>query len=373
MELTQPISLSASAHKSIEVLKMTDPVIDLGNLLIIDKDPVNGQNEEKSGVPSSEQLLNMARDNTQYLFNKVWELPRKHVDAAICAQLPECTYRLPREKPIPRPREPTKWERFAQSKGIASKKKHGDRKVYEEATGEWKPRYGYRRGNDDTKDWLIEIPDNKDPYKDYFEERKQNKKERINKNEVHRLRNIASAMKKPDGVPNFTPMKASVNKTVDLQLYKMKPDRDTPSRKKIRNEMNLKLHHAKNATASVGKFQRSLKGEVRPKLGKKRQFASNESGLDAERQHQLELLTHLQSAKPKLAQSKFNAAAEHLASGEDGRDMEGKAKGSKRRSANEKPGSKAKVHRQQHYNKIKKPGQKSVKSKAGKARIRKGA
>ncbi|KAI1724828.1 ribosome biogenesis regulatory protein (RRS1) domain-containing protein [Ditylenchus destructor] len=316
MEVTLPISLSASAYKSIEVPKMSDPVIDLGNLLIIDKDPINGQNEEKSGVLSSEELLNMARDNTQYLFNKVWELPQKHVDAAICAQLPECTYRLPREKPIPRPREPTKWERFAQSKGIANKKKSGDRKVYEEASGEWKPRYGYRRANDDTKDWLIEIPDQKDPYKDYFEERKQNKKERINKNEVHRLRNIASYMKK------------------------MKPDRDTPSIKKTRNEMNLKLHHAKNATASVGKFQRSLKGEVKPKLGKKQQFAANESGLDAERRHQLELLTHLQSAKPKLAQSKFNAAAEHLASGEDGRNMEGKPKESKRRSANEKPGSK---------------------------------
>ena len=25
---------------------------------------------------------------------------------------------------------------------------------------EWKPRYGYKRGNDQTKDWLIEVPQN---------------------------------------------------------------------------------------------------------------------------------------------------------------------------------------------------------------------
>ena len=32
--------------------------------------------------------------------------------------------------------------------------------MFDESTKEWKPTYGYRRGNDDTEDWLIEIPDN---------------------------------------------------------------------------------------------------------------------------------------------------------------------------------------------------------------------
>lgn len=25
---------------------------------------------------------------------------------------------------------------------------------------EWKPRYGYKRGNDETKEWLLEVPQN---------------------------------------------------------------------------------------------------------------------------------------------------------------------------------------------------------------------
>lgn len=54
----------------------------------------------------------------------------------------------------------------------------------------WKPRYGYNRGNDNTKDWLIEIPDNKDPNVDYFNERNEAKRERVAKNQVQRLQNV---------------------------------------------------------------------------------------------------------------------------------------------------------------------------------------
>ena len=114
---------------------------------------------------------------------------------------------------------------------------------------EWKPRYGYKRANDDTKDWLLEVPANagdifiiyplenkhtgtliwkfhevddfyyhtqkgrhpfqtssfqlikkdlyynhfffSDPYEDQFAKKIEAKKERVAKNEYQRLRNIA--------------------------------------------------------------------------------------------------------------------------------------------------------------------------------------
>lgn len=65
----------------------------------------------------------MARDNTQLLFNKIWELPTEQVDGVIVAKLPESTYILPREKPIPKPKPLTKWQKFAQEKGITKTKK----------------------------------------------------------------------------------------------------------------------------------------------------------------------------------------------------------------------------------------------------------
>jgi len=42
-------------------------------------------------------------------------------------------------------------------KGI-NKRKRG-RMVWDEEAKEWKPRWGYKRANDNTKDWCIEVPE----------------------------------------------------------------------------------------------------------------------------------------------------------------------------------------------------------------------
>lgn len=68
-------------------------------------------------------LLNLARDNTQLLLNKIWELPAERVEDAIVAKLPPPTYVLPREKPPPKPKPLTKWQKFANEKGIRKSKK----------------------------------------------------------------------------------------------------------------------------------------------------------------------------------------------------------------------------------------------------------
>lgn len=65
----------------------------------------------------------MTRDNTQLLLNKVWELPTSRVDEAIVAELPKPTYLIPRSLPVPKAKEPTKWEKFAKEKGIVKNKK----------------------------------------------------------------------------------------------------------------------------------------------------------------------------------------------------------------------------------------------------------
>ena len=61
---------------------------------------------------------------------------------------------LPRQRPVPKPKPETRWERFAKEKGI-EKKKRG-RMVWDEAHKDWRPRWGYGRANDETKDWIIE-------------------------------------------------------------------------------------------------------------------------------------------------------------------------------------------------------------------------
>jgi regulator of ribosome biosynthesis len=77
---------------------------------------------------------------------------------------------LPRHKPLPKAKPPTKWEMFACKKGIGKYNQKpggalGDRErrkklVYDEATGEWVPRWGHKGKNKaNENDWLVEVPE----------------------------------------------------------------------------------------------------------------------------------------------------------------------------------------------------------------------
>jgi regulator of ribosome biosynthesis len=77
---------------------------------------------------------------------------------------------LPRRLPLPKPKPPTKWETFAKKKGIGKfggALKGGaaleDRKknlVYDEASGEWVKKWGYKGKNMQKEgEWLVELPD----------------------------------------------------------------------------------------------------------------------------------------------------------------------------------------------------------------------
>ena len=103
----------------------------------------------------------MTRDNTQLVINKIWdELQTKKVDNVVVALLPKNpSYLLPREKPVPKVRPPTKWEKFAKEKGIQKKKK--EKLVWDEVAGEWKPRYGFHGINQKKEQWMVEVSDNK--------------------------------------------------------------------------------------------------------------------------------------------------------------------------------------------------------------------
>ncbi|CAJ0575426.1 unnamed protein product, partial [Mesorhabditis spiculigera] len=304
-------------RKPTSVNKLVEPTVCLGNLLLIDHDPFSEEAQH-----SNEDLLARARDSTQYLFNRIWELNKEHVDEAVVVTLPDKTYRIPREKPIPTPREPTKWEAYAKQKGIVKQKK--DKKVYDEATGEWKPTWGYRSGKDNTKDWLIEVPGHKDPNADYFEERIKAKKERVAKNETQRLKNIARhnavASKKTKGPP--------VDKTA------LGVGVDAMQRNK--NELREAVDRAKVATASVGKFQDKIQGEKpNVKKGIKRKFEPNIAVMAGEKERNKSILERLAAKKPKLNAEKLAAVAPKEAI--------------ERKKTKEPPRMKSRIHKQQFY------------------------
>ncbi|XP_029385172.1 ribosome biogenesis regulatory protein homolog [Echeneis naucrates] len=264
----------AEKLRNITVHKDLDLDFDVGNLLASDKNRIDTRSFKEQN--KEDFLRSLARDNTQLLINEIWKLPSERVEEAIVVKLPQPTTPLPREKPPPKPRPPTKWEQFAKLKGIQKKKKTN--LVWDETAKEWRRRWGYKRANDDTKDWLIEVPETADPNEDQFAKRLKAKKERVAKNEFNRLKNIARAQKV---------------KVPGLGL--------TPKAQQSRDELARAVSVAQTSTASVGMFQERLPKEKAPKnTGKKRKFQPLIGDFSNEKQKQLELLKIMDSKKPTL-------------------------------------------------------------------------
>ena len=88
---------------------------------------------------------------------------------------------LPREKPIPKPKPLTKWEKFRLEKGLGTKKKRA-RIVYDPITKDWVPRHGGKsvKKIEDKYNWIMEDKEKyggKDPFT-YLKEEKKLKKEK---------------------------------------------------------------------------------------------------------------------------------------------------------------------------------------------------
>lgn len=152
------------------------------------------------------------------LVNSLWEQPTERVEECIVAKLPAPTFVLPRVRKCPVPKPLTKWEKFAQEKGIRKVKK--DKKVFDadlEVSAylfvrgvfylfddfhmhfqKWVPTYGFKRAQAEReKDWVLEVPLTADPMEDQFEKKKNLKSEKVAKNELQRMRNIVKAKKMP--------------------------------------------------------------------------------------------------------------------------------------------------------------------------------
>lgn len=130
-------------------------VFDLGHLLCTDSNPLPSLAENKEAI-----LAATARDCAQGLINQLLSacpISRSQDDGNLQITLPAPTTQLPREKPVPKEKEKTKWEKFAEKKGIKAKRKDG-KLTFDEAKGDWVPKYGYKgKKTDGDGDWLVEV------------------------------------------------------------------------------------------------------------------------------------------------------------------------------------------------------------------------
>lgn len=198
--------MSEQKFKPVTVSKPIPNTYDLGNLATFDTNPLD--NAKLASDEKEAYLASVTRDNLQLLINQVLSLPIKTTtdthgsstgqdSTMTLIQLPDPLTALPREKAIPKEKPKTKWEKFAEIKGIKAKAKDG-KLVYDEASGEWVPKWGYKGKNKQLDDqWLVEIDDEKKNTPDeLIDPRKLNRAERkrlVKKNEMQQKRNLKNA------------------------------------------------------------------------------------------------------------------------------------------------------------------------------------
>ncbi|KAF7995761.1 hypothetical protein HCN44_006868 [Aphidius gifuensis] len=222
---------TTSVEKLVEVDK------DLGSLMVSDYNQFDVENIKKD---KEAYLLSLTRDNTQLLFNDVFALETERRDDAFVAKLPKPTFLLPRARSVPKPKPLTKWQQFAKEKGIKTKKKGRSKLKWDEELNKWIPTFGYKKVAAETqKDWLVEVGADNTPKADPREAKSSAKQERIAKNELQRLRNLAKA------------------KNIKVPRVGLPTTEQFASAKHLATAKTV----ARVSTASVGKFQDRLPKE----------------------------------------------------------------------------------------------------------------
>ncbi|CAN8287334.1 unnamed protein product [Cochlearia groenlandica] len=222
--------------------------IDVGNLLAF-----NPNHRFPSAHSSREELVKECITEgtklVQAIADSLFNFPSTETNDGPIVQLPPCTTKLPREKHIPRPKPPTKWEEFALKKGIQKRKK--DKIVYDEQTDQFKRRHGYDRVNDDNDIPIIEAKASDEPGVDPFAKRIEDRKKNVGKQEKNRLQNLKTAAK-AGALPSHIQLAASA---FPISGVKAQP-------KKIGKEaLGDVAGLAATSTASGGKFDKKLPGE----------------------------------------------------------------------------------------------------------------
>ncbi|KAJ9091781.1 hypothetical protein QFC21_007084 [Naganishia friedmannii] len=269
--------------------------VDTGILTAFDEAPTE---EEEYGHDLESYLLNRSKIATTQLFASLLALPTTSSEMGPIAHLPPSTTRLPREKPLPKPKPETRWEKFARMKGISHSKK--EKNVWDDDRQMFVPRWGRDGQNKDTEEaWIRVIKPGKEDEDPILAARNE-RKDRVAKNKRSQSRNEAEATAKlaigSASVTAANAAKAAAQTGSQVSQAAKKQLRDAR-----KQELERNLLVSKGATASMGKFDEKVEGEPKAK-GVKRKFAPTAPTTHAgEKDSQLQILNSLGTAATKRA------------------------------------------------------------------------
>lgn len=260
---------ASSGRPSIAVDKDDDLTYDLGHLSSFDPSPVD---EAALRADAGAYLLRTTRDNAQLLANQLYALLATQPNKS-AIRLPAPTTSLPREKPLPQQRPQTRWEKFAQGKGIVKKKR--SKMEWDENTQKWAPRFGFGRTKDPAdalQTWLIPAKPGEDQKFDPFEERvvarKESKAKQVRQEERNRLEAAHAA-----GLPSR--LKGAKGNGKSLIAG------DITAAAKKKQYLAQAIRATQVSTASIGRFDKQMENEPSKGRGKRQQYGSATSATDA--------------------------------------------------------------------------------------------
>lgn len=251
----------------------------MGNLAVVDPCSIDKKAFKKH---KEHFMISHTRAAMILLFEKLDQLPFEMDRQGRIIELPEETLDIPREKPLPKAKPLTRWEKFAQEKGI--EKKRRSQMVFDEKTEEYKPRHGKDRftaeGEEKKGPWLMVgsngKPDDHDPYAARLDDKKKSKE----KQKMQEQRNVEEQAQKGYKGPL----------TVSGKLRGKAEDMDKTSAKgKLKDDLLV----AQLSTASMGKFDRRVEDEpeIGRQKGKRRKLLNSvHSDLGGEKDQSLKML-----------------------------------------------------------------------------------
>lgn len=303
-----------------------------GVLCAIDASPLD---VETFRTGPEEFMKNLARDNAQLLLNRVFQVresaahpppfificliilippqqPAVKTTEGVFAELPPLSLPLPREKPLPKQKATTKWDEFAKTKGIQKRKR--SLKAWDEAHGEFMPRFGYGSAkNDKMNDWLVELPDSGTGFEDPRAEAKADRKKKIHQQEKQRLSNKARA--KAKGMRQIPGSDSIKLLTGGARL----------SRNEMKQTIKEQMKQTKKGTASAGVFAKTLQDE--PKLRRNKQKRAPNTWSQDEKGQQHKVLDRVLKKEQKSAFDVNKAVTRHI---EEAKQKKGKESAAKK-------------------------------------------
>jgi len=151
------------------------------------------------------------------------------------------------------------------------------------------PLFGYKKAQAEAdKNWMIPLKQNADPTEDPYEKIAENKREKIAKNELQRLRNLARS--KNVAVPSMGVVPAG----------KQEQSRSLTQSDDLKRAAEI----AKSSTASLGKFNENLSKKLEKTAAKvkgvKRKFEDNTADNTSEKERSLGILESITNKSSKL-------------------------------------------------------------------------